>query len=148
MTTHPGRWEGIRFRSSSVGNTMTYCDVHSGKYGVVCDSTSLETLQLSMENSIVHNIAGDGLRLTGTSAVFANTQVSNTLGTTVYIYGGAYQFVTLHHRPVLSLSRPERGDALFLSNHVDSVYNHLYMAHFINSVITGYGGRCNHGFHS
>lgn len=134
----PGRWEGIRFRSSSMGNTMTYCDVHSGKYGVVCDSTSLETLQLSMENSIVHNIAGDGLRLTGTSAVFANTQVSNTLGTTVYIYGGAYQFV---HCTIAQFYpfEAERGDALFLSNHVDSVYNHLYMAHFINSVITGYG---------
>lgn len=134
----PGRWEGIRLRSSSVGNRMQHCDVHSGKYGIICDSTSLETVQLTMENSVIHNIAGDGLHLKGTSAVVANTQISNTQGTTVYIYGGAYQFIHCTIAQFYPFDA-ERGDALYLANQVDSVYNHLYMAHFINCVITGYG---------
>lgn len=134
----PGRWEGIRFRSSSVNNRMNHCDVHSGNYGIICDSTDLSELQLLMENSVVHNIAGDGLNFTGTSAVVTNSQISNTLGTTVYIYGGAYQFI---HCTIAQFYpfEAERGDALYLANQADSIYNHLHMAHFINCVITGYG---------
>lgn len=134
----PGRWEGIRFHSSSTGNVMQYSDVHSGKYGIICDSTDLSDVQLTLENSVVHNISGDGLRLTGTSALVANTQISNTLGTTVYIHGGAYLFTHCTIAQFYPFDA-NRGDALFLSNQVDSVYNHLYMAHFTNCVITGYG---------
>lgn len=134
----PGRWEGIRLRSSSVGNVLNHCDIHSGKYGIICDSTNLEEVQLVMENSVIHNIAGDGLNLTGTSALIANSQLSNTQGRTLYIYGGAYRFV---HCTIAQFYpfEAEHGEALFLANQVDSVYNHLYMAHFTNCVITGYG---------
>lgn len=133
----PGRWEGIRLRGSGKA-LMRHCDVHSGNYGIVCDSTDLADVRLTLEHSVVHNIAGDGLSLTGTSALVANTQISNTLGRTVYLFGGAYRFV---HCTIAQFYPFEAdcGEALFLANNVDNNYCHLHAAHFVNCVITGYG---------
>lgn len=135
----PSRWEGIRICESSNDNLFVNCDIHSGRYGIVCDSTSdLSALSLYMENSVLHNIGGDGLQLNHVSAQFINTQISNTLGTSVFIHGGYYQFLhctIAQFYPFVA----DRGDALFLANDIDGVYRHLYQCHFVNSVITGYG---------
>lgn len=70
-------------------------------------------------------------------ANFVNTQISNTRGTSVYLFGGGYQFLhctIAQYYPFTS----ERGDALFISNRVNDNYRHLYYAYFLNSVIMGY----------
>lgn len=135
----PSRWEGIRICESSKENIFVHCDIHSGCYGIVCDSTSdLSTPTLYMENSVIHNIGGDGLQLNHVSAQFLNTQISNTLGTSVYIHGGHYLFLhctIAQFYPFVA----ERGDALYMANEVNGVYRDLHRCHFINSVITGYG---------
>lgn len=135
----PGRWQGICLRSSSRANIVRHCHIRSGRYGIVADSTSttLDEPQLQMEHSIVHNIAGPGLQLTGTSARVANCQLSNTLGHTVHLFGGAYHFV---HCTIAQFYpfEGERGAALYLANHEGEDFCHLRQAHFTNCVITGY----------
>lgn len=136
----PGRWEGISLLSGSWGNVMDHCDVHSATYGIRADSTGLtqEGTALDLRNSVVHNIAGDGLHLEHTVADVANTQVSNTLGTTVHLHGGAYRFTHCTVAQFYPFSA-DRGSALFLANDVDGRYLELQRAWFTNCVVTGYG---------
>lgn len=134
----PGRWEGLWFHTGSQGNVMQYVDLHSGNYGIRCDSTDLSPLVLLMENSVVHNLRGDGLHLEHSSAEVANTQVSNTLGNTVFLHGGSYSFVHCTFAQFYALSA-DRGPAVFLANDMEGRYLHLQQAWFHNCVATGYG---------
>ena len=85
----PSRWQGIRLHPSSHDNLFDNCDIHSGCYGIVCDSTNQEAKVLTLQNSVIHNIGGDGLRLTNCISEVLNSQISNTLGRCVAILGGA-----------------------------------------------------------
>ena len=134
----PGRWEGLWFHTGSQGNVMQYVDLHSGNYGIRCDSTDLSPLVLLMENSVVHNLRGDGLHLEHSSAEVANPQVSNTLGSTVFLHGGSYSFVHCTFAQFYALSA-DRGPAVFLANDMEGRYLHLQQAWFHNCVATGYG---------
>ncbi len=134
----PSRWEGIHLYSTSKENVFSYCDIHSACYGIVCDSTEIDTHTLLMENCIIHNIGGDGLRLDNVQSQFINTQISNTLGRCVYVYGGACRFVHCTIAQFYPFDA-SRGYALSLSNEENEVYRHLYYAYFQNCVITGYG---------
>lgn len=139
----PNRWGGIHFFEDSHDNELTQCDIHSGDYGIICDSTKVEDedppLMLRMEDCIVHNIGGPGLYLVNCCTLVTGTQISNTLGACVYINGGAHSFVhcTIVQFYPLSASR---GDALYIANRdeSDGIYRHLYWAYFLNCVITGY----------
>lgn len=133
----PNRWEGIHICSDSKNNVLSYCDIHSGCYGIQCDSTSLDKSTLELQNSILHNIGGIGLELNNCLTTAYNTQISNTLGTTVYVFGGGCQFVHCTIAQFYPFDA-DRGDALYLSNLDGDNYRHLYFAHFLNSVITGY----------
>ena len=134
----PSRWEGVHLYSTSKENVFSYCDIHSACYGIVCDSASLDSYTLLMENSVIHNIGGDGLRLDNVQSQVTNTQISNTLGRCVYVYGGACRFVHCTIAQFYPFDA-NRGYALSLSNEENEVYRHLYYAYFQNCVITGYG---------
>lgn len=134
----PNRWEGIHFCSDSHDNRLYQCDIHSGNYGILCDSTDLGRNMLYMEGCILHNVGGHGLYLQDCQAQVLNSQISNTLGTTVYLLGGAYSFVHCTIAQFYPLDS-NRGDALFLSNQDETEqYHHIQFAHFDNCVITGY----------
>jgi len=133
----PSRWEGLTFTSTSHDNYLSYCDIHGSRYGIVCDSTTVERDMLVMDNSIVHNIGGDGLQLNHCKARFTNTQVSNTLGRTVNIFGGEYDFVYCTIAQFYPFDS-KRQDALYIANQIGDNYRPLYRAHFLNSVVTGY----------
>ncbi len=134
----PSRWEGINLHEGSKDNIFINCDIHSGYYGIICDSTSVEENLFYMENTIIHNLGGDGLRLNNCVAQVVNSQISNTLGTCVYIFGGAYQFL---HTTIAQFYPfdADRGDALYIANQVDDNYRDLYYSYFVNCVIAGYG---------
>ncbi len=134
----PSRWEGVSLRGSSKGNVFSYCDIHGANYGIVCDSTSLDTITLLVDNSVIHNIGGDGLHLDNVQSQVLNTQISNTLGRCVYVFGGACRFVHCTIAQFYPFDA-NRGYALSLSNEENQVYRHLYYAYFQNCVITGYG---------
>lgn len=134
------RWGGIHFTATSKNNIMEQCDVHSGTYGIRCDSTlNLDTKHpvLQLTNSIVHNVGGHGLDVYNSCVDVIGSQISNTLGHTVNITGGATFFVHCTIAQYYPFSA-DRGNALFITNKLgeDDVYP-FYYSYFINSVITG-----------
>lgn len=133
----PSRWGGIRLFEGSTGNVFRYADIHSASYGILCDSTSTDHTLLTMENSVIHNIGGDGLALYHCRSQLTNTQVSNTLGHCVGVYGGWTEWL---HCTIAQFYPWDalRGDALHLANVRMAADYPLQHAHFLNCVITGY----------
>jgi hypothetical protein len=142
----PSRWKGITIHKGSYNNKFFNCDLHSGRWGIKVDSTSLDHLTLSMENCIIHNVGGDGLNLVNCNAEILNTQISNTLGECVSIYGGSYTFCHCTIAQFYPLSY-DRGDALYVTNVNDNkVHHELRYIQFLNCVITGYAEDVIKGF--
>lgn len=133
----PSRWGGIRLFAESTGNRFYGADIHSATFGIACDSSSVDEEKLRLENSVLHNIGGDGLSVLGNQVRVANTQISNTLGHCVSVVGGDVEF--LHC--TLAQFYPwdaMRGKALYLANQRFNVPYPLLKAHFLNCIITGY----------
>lgn len=133
----PSRWGGVRLFAESFGNILRYTDIHSASYGILCDSSSVQDSKLVLENSILHNIGGDGLKAVNCRIAVGNTQISNTLGNCVYLIGGSSEFV---HCTLAQFYPWEavRGQALYLSDNYFSVSVPFQKAHFYNCLITGY----------
>ncbi len=140
----PSRWEGVIIHHGSFGNVLTYCDLHSSLFGIICEDTEEvkpdETNpSVTLDCCILHNIGGDGLQFNNCVSKVTNTQISNTLGHTVNLNGGTHEFIycTLaQFYPFVA----NRGDGLHLVSSADGdEYGLLRRAHFINCVITGYG---------
>lgn len=136
----PNRWGGIHFFADSQENELTQCDIHSGDYGIICDSTALseDTYPLLLiNNCVVHNVGGTGLQFTHCRTQVVGTQISNTLGHCIHIEGGAHTFIHCTVAQFYPLSG-NRGDALYIANMDGDTYRHIYWAYFLNCVITGY----------
>lgn len=133
----PSRWGGVRFFAASRGNVMRFTDIHSASYGILCDSSSVDGSKLLLENSILHNIGGDGLKAVNCNLTVGNTQISNTLGNCVYLIGGSSEFI---HCTLAQFYPWEavRGQALYLSDNYFSATVPLVKAHFYNCLISGY----------
>lgn len=140
-----GRWGGISLSSGSGAHRISYADIHGGNYGISFRATDGDAVtgangvpMLTVENSVIHNVAGYGLELSGVSAVVANSQISNTLGDCVRIEGGAYNFYFNTIAQFYPWSY-NRGYALYLKNHIDNeVEMPLYAANFYHCYVTGY----------
>ena len=133
----PSRWGGIRLKASSQDNRFSYVDIHSASYGIACDSAATDATKLMLENSILHNIGGEGLGLYHCRSIVANTQISNTLGHCVAVVGGWAEFVHC----TLAQFYPwdaSRGDALYLANQWLAMDYPLEHARFLNCLVTGY----------
>ena len=57
----PGQWGGVVFTQESFNNELDFVDIHSGNFGIRCDSSAVSQLKLKLTNSIVHNTKGDGI---------------------------------------------------------------------------------------
>lgn len=135
----PNRWEGVVIHAGSFDNRFSYTDLHSGCKGIICEPTTSDKMCLEIENSVIHNIGGNGLQLNGCEAYVGNTQISNTRGDCVNVIGGAVQFI---HCTVAQFYpfTAERGAALYISNLDEKEeYREIEYARFINCVFTGYG---------
>ena len=133
----PGQWGGVELRSSSYGNHLNYCDIHSGTFGIRCDSSDVEQEKLRLENSIVHNMSGDVLNVRMSKVFVGNSQLTNASGNCVTLRGGHSTFVHCTIANFYSFTGG-RGVALDFSNNDGEVRLPLYRAAFYNSVITGY----------
>ena len=134
----PNRWGGVVLSHESMGNQFNYMDLHSGAFGILCDSSSLDERKLLLTNSIIHNLGGHGLQLHHSRVEVANTQVSNTLGHCVYQQGGDASFVHCTLAQFYPLSS-NRGNALTLTCFGEAgKYIPLVRADYLNCVITGY----------
>ncbi len=134
-----GQWGGISFYQSSTGNIMTNTELHSGSYGIRCDSSALspDNQRLYMERCIIHNSKGHGVALTDSYVSMVNCQVTNALGDCVNIKGGAVNI----RNCTLGQFYPfdaNRGVALRFVNGTDSIAHALEQMDCRNTIITGY----------
>ena len=140
----PSRWEGVIIHRDSYGNEFFQCDLHSSLFGIIVEDTEQvkpdeAKPSITLDCCIFHNIGGDGLQLNNCVSKVTNSQISNTLGHTVYISGGSHTFIYCTLAQFYPFTA-DRGDGLHLvSSEDDSEYGLLRKAHFINCVITGYG---------
>lgn len=133
----PSRWGGIRLKATSEDNRVNYADIHSASFGIACDSSSLDFVKLTLENSVIHNVGGEGLGLYHSRVSVGNTQISNTLGHCVAVVGGWAEFVHC----TLAQFYPwdaSRGAALYLANKWLAEDYPLEHAYFLNCLVTGY----------
>lgn len=128
----PGQWQGLRFYDFSTGNLLRHTDIHSAYDGIVVDSTSAETLKLTLDASTIHNCQGYGLKAENARVELINTQVTNTLRDCVLLHGG----VATINNCTLAQFYPfdsNRGVALrFTAKHA------LQGLTVTNSLVTGY----------
>lgn len=142
----PGQWGGIKFASESYDNKLNYTDIHGGNYGILCDTSSLDRIKLTIENSVIHNVKKDALSLLFCVASVQNSQITNAGRHCIYILGGTSDFV--HCTVANHYSWDVRkGKALYFTNVSDSVAFPLYSASFRNCLITGSGEDDLQGVH-
>ncbi len=136
----PNRWGGIHFYSESRGNVLEHVDIHSGDYGIICDSTTIadtEDITLILHNSVIHNVGGTALDLGCCLTEVSGTQLSNALGECVSVVGGYHTFTHCTLAQFYPFSSA-RSYALYISNYENEAYVPLYRCWFLNCVITGY----------
>ena len=133
----PGQWGGIVFTAESHGNKINYCDIHSGECGLRCDSSYNDEEKLRMENTILHNMSEDGLRVKSSKVFVGNSQITNCGGNCVTLLGGNSTFVhcTIANFYVFTGGR---GKALYYTNYYGNERLPLEEATFLNCIITGY----------
>ena len=133
----PGQWGGMEIRETSFGNHLNFCDIHSGTFGIRCDSSDIEQEKLRLENSIVHNMSGDVLRAKMSKIFVGNSQLSNASGNCVTLLGGHAIFVHCTIANFYSFTGG-RGVALAFRNFEGENRLPLYQAAFYNCIVTGY----------
>ena len=132
----PGQWQGITLAKESTGNIIDHTDLHSAYNGIVCDSTGVENMKLSMNGTAIHNCQGYGLKTTYCRIEATNCQFSNTLGHCVDITGGT---VTLNNCTLAQFYpfSADRGGAINFCNKYNETPLPLQLT-VTNSLITGY----------
>lgn len=128
------QWGGIYLSPSCGGCDMNYADIHSGNFGITCNNVAGD---ITIQNSVIHNVAGDGICLVDCNALVANTQISNSKGNCVSIYGGKADFYYCTIANFYPWSG-DRGNALFASNDIDGEEHLIEAANFYNCFVTGY----------
>lgn len=88
-----GQWRGIHFNPSSMGNELTFTDLHSAYDGIVCDSSAIDKLKLNIQYSTIHNCQGYGLKSTHSVIGIIGSQITNTLNDCVCLDGGFAEIV-------------------------------------------------------
>ena len=133
----PGRWKGIHFSASSYDNIIDFTDIHSGYDGIVCDSSDVNRLKLTLTASTIHNCKGYGVSSSNAKVVIENCQISNTLADCVAVMGGD---VSLLHCTLAQFYPfdAQRGAALRFSNGDGTNVWPLVNLSVRNSIVTGY----------
>ena len=134
-----GQWNGVHFFGSSTGNELYSTEIRNPNDGVVCDSAELDTLQyrLAMQNCVIHNCAGTGLKAVNSRISLDHCQLTNTEGDCVSIIGGMadISYCTLAQFYPFSA---DRGAAIRFANYLDTAYIPLWHLKCIGSIMTGY----------
>lgn len=136
-----GQWNGIHFHSSSYENVMDYTDTHSTFNGIVCDSSDVSRLKLSLYNSTVHNCQGYGLKSVNSVVNVRNCQLTNALKDCAAIYGGAALLLNCTIAQFYPFDSNYGAALRFTNGENDGETKHDYPLHqmdCINSIVTGY----------
>ncbi len=129
-----GQWNGIHIHAGSLGNHLSYTDLHGAFSGITVDSmdVSASAPALQIEASTVHNCQGYGLASHHAVVNLRNSVFSNTLNDCVWINGGQ---ATINHCTLAQFYPfdAERGAAIRFSNQSSPL-----VLSCRNSLITGY----------
>lgn len=131
----PGQWGGVVFSSTSNGNVLSHCDIHSANYGVIVEAGDTTVQRISIESSKLYNFKGNALELNMSRASVANSLIANAKGNCVKVVGGDVSFV---HCTIANFYVWEQRDvALALHNSLEGAPAPLRGAFFSNCIITG-----------
>ncbi len=131
------QWGGIHLYAESQENVFDFCDIHGGSYGIITERSDPNEIKLTLTNSIIHNVAGDALRLRFCTADIGNSQITNAKGYCVNILGGDNQFVHCTIGQFYPWSG-ECGSALNFTNFENDTIYPIDRLVFYNSIITGF----------
>lgn len=131
----PGQWGGVTFTSTSNGNILKYCDIHSAKYGLMVELGDTTLQRLTVESSKIYNFTGHAMELQQAHASVSNTLIANAEGNCVKVVGGSVDFV--HCTIANFYVWKQRDVALALHNNLEGVPAPLYRASFSNCIIAG-----------
>lgn len=126
------QWGGIILGVSSYDNYLNHVDIHSGGWGVICDSSDVSQSKLTIENSVIHNVAGDALSAVNGRIWVGNTELTNAGGHCLKLRGGDVQVV--YSTMANFYPWAYRGAAVSLSNE----WCPLTRAEFRSCIVTGY----------
>lgn len=133
---NPGQWGGITLRGQSYDNEITYTDLHGATNAIVCDSAfDVTRKKLSLSNTTIHNVKGNGLKAENALLTIENVQISNAKDTCLAIKGGN---VEVNNTTIAQYYPFESyvGPALVFGNDIKG--NHLPLTLTImNSIIKG-----------
>ena len=130
------QWDGIILYPESKNNIFDYVDIHGGNYGIHCPLSTSDDYKFYIQNSIIHNISGDGLKSYYCLGQVLNSQISNAGKNCVSLIGGSYNFV----HTTIAQFYPWSGDfesALYFTNVENDTIYPLEQAYFYNCLITG-----------
>ena len=133
----PSRWAGIKLKSTSFDNVISYTDIHGTFDAIVCDSSDVSRTKLTLSNSTLHNCGGYGLYSVGNTVEVSNTQITNTLSGNVAVYGGSYAFCNCTLAQFYPFDS-NRGAALLFSNTHNGYPIALSRFDIRNCIVTGY----------
>ena len=133
----PGQWGGVVFSDKSHDNVLEFCEIHSGDFGIRCDSSSIDVQKLTLSNSLIHNVGGHGLYARQCALTVGNTQITNAAGDCVRLIGGRSEFTHCTIGQFYALAG-DRGVALHFSNYGEGSRAPLERASFVNCIISGY----------
>lgn len=135
-----GQWKGLHFAENSTGNIISYADIHSCKDAIVCDSAAIDgdVLRLDINHSTIHNCDGYGVKALNSNIAISNTQISNTMGDCLAVYGGRCS-VTYTTLAQFYPFDARRGAALRFANTYNGYDYPLTLLSCTNSIVTGYG---------
>lgn len=128
----PGQWGGIHIKADSYGNVINFADIHSGEFGILCDSCKVDAEKIRIENSILHNTSADALTLTNATALIGNCQLTNAGGNCVTIHGGDVRMIHCTIGQFYAFTAG-KGVALYFSNSSCP----LQRLEVQNSIVTG-----------
>lgn len=88
------QWGGVRIKSTSTGNQLTYTHIRNGNFGVLVDSAAIdkETKRLVIANSSIHNVSQAALRCHASNVYVYNSLFTCASNGCIVLEGGEYTF--------------------------------------------------------
>ena len=132
----PNQWRGIVITSESYGNVIDFADIHSANVGISLHSADASQLSLTLTNSILHNMAAEGLYAVGSTYRVVNCQITNCGTNCVEQHGGDSRFV---HATIAQFYPfvGGKGVALQFSNYDGDTRLPLSQLSLTNCIVTG-----------
>ncbi len=127
------QWGGVLLTSSCQGCNLTHTDIHSGAFGILCDSIAGT---LNMESTTVHNVAFDALSIRHSKAIITNCQITNAAGDCINLENAQLE---CYHSTIAQFYpwSADRGNALMVTQTLMEEASITPSVNFYNCIITG-----------